>query len=66
MSMTLREEIEQRWRDGLRTGSRVIVKRPFTEERVEGVVVERGRDVVIVAACGEELQYGIQEVEKAS
>ena len=46
-------------------GSIVVVKRPFTEELAAGVVVERTRDTVLVACRGEELEYGIEELETA-
>jgi hypothetical protein len=50
----------------LEIGSIVVVRRPFTEELAAGVVVEKGRDTVLVACRGEELEVAIHELEKAS
>lgn len=46
----------------LEIGSIVVVRRPFTEELAAGVVVEKGRDTVLVACRGEEVEYGIEEL----
>jgi hypothetical protein len=46
----------------LEIGSIVVVRRPFTEELAAGVVVEKGRDTVLVACRGEELEFGIEEL----
>lgn len=43
-------------------GSVVSIRRPFTEEPADGVVVEVARDTVLVACCGEELEYGVAEL----
>lgn len=63
---TLQEEINERRRAAIQRGVAVYVRQPFTEERVPGVVIERVRDEVLVAACGEEVLYGIHEVEKST
>lgn len=60
--MSLMEELLERRRAAVRVGSQVIVKRPFTEEEAEGVVVERLRNLVVVSCHGEELEYEISEV----
>jgi len=63
---TLQEEVAERRRAAIQTGVGVYVKRPFTEERAYAVVIQRVRDTVLVACAGEEVEYGIDELEKAT
>jgi hypothetical protein len=62
MSPTLQDELMARRQAAIAIGSVVELKRPFTEEPANGVVVSRQGERCLVACCGEEVEYLIGEL----